>query len=122
MLKQRTLLNSVRASGIGLHSGKKVNMILRPAARNTGIIFRRLDLEPVEQIHALAENVTDTMLGTTIAKNDSSVMTVEHLLAAFAGLGIDNALIDLDGPEVPIMDGSSASFIFLPTELGTLSL
>ena len=118
MLKQRTLSNSVRASGVGLHSGEKVNMTLRPAAKDTGIIFRRLDIEPIQQIPARAESVIDTMLGTTIAKKNASVMTVEHILAAFAGLGIDNALIDLDGPEVPIMDGSSASFIFLIESAG----
>jgi UDP-3-O-[3-hydroxymyristoyl] N-acetylglucosamine deacetylase len=118
VLKQRTLSNSIRASGVGLHSGEKVNMTLRPAAKDTGIIFRRLDIEPIQQIPALAKNVIDTMLGTTIAKKNASVMTVEHILAAFAGLGIDNALIDLDGPEVPIMDGSSASFIFLIESAG----
>ena len=118
MLKQRTLSNSIRASGVGLHSGEKVNMTLRPAAKDTGIIFRRLDIEPIQQIPARAESVIDTMLGTTIAKKNASVMTVEHILAAFAGLGIDNALIDLDGPEVPIMDGSSASFIFLIESAG----
>ena len=118
MLKQRTLSNSIRASGVGLHSGEKVNMTLRPAAKDTGIIFRRLDIEPIQQIPALAKSVIDTMLGTTIAKKNASVMTVEHILAAFAGLGIDNALVDLDGPEVPIMDGSSASFIFLIESAG----
>ena len=118
MLKQRTLSNSVRASGVGLHSGEKVNMTLRPAAKDTGIIFRRLDIEPIQQIPALAKSVIDTMLGTTIAKKNASVMTVEHILAAYAGLGNDNALIDLDGPEVPIMDGSSASFIFLIESAG----
>lgn len=118
MLKQRTLSNSIKASGVGLHSGEKVNMTLRPAAKDTGIIFRRLDIEPIQQIPARAESVIDTMLGTTIAKKNASVMTVEHILAAFAGLGIDNALIDLDGPEVPIMDGSSASFIFLIESAG----
>ncbi len=118
MLKQRTLSNSVRASGVGLHTGEKVNMTLRPAAKNSGIIFRRLDVKPLQHIPALAENVTDTILGTTISKKNASVMTVEHILAAFAGLGIDNALIDLDGPEVPIMDGSSASFIFLIESAG----
>jgi len=118
VLKQRTLSNSIRASGVGLHSGEKVNMTLRPAAKDTGIIFRRLDIEPIQQIPALAKSVIDTMLGTTIAKKNASVMTVEHILAAFAGLGIDNALVDLDGPEVPIMDGSSASFIFLIESAG----
>ncbi len=118
MLKQRTLSSIVKASGVGLHTGEKVQIALRPAAQNTGIIFRRIDLDPVQQIKALAENVTDTMLGTSIGNNNASVMTVEHLLAAFAGLGIDNVLVDLHGPEVPIMDGSSASFVFLIESAG----
>ena len=118
MLKQRTLSSIVKASGVGLHTGEKVQIALRPAAQNTGIVFRRVDLDPVQQIQALAENVTDTMLGTSIGNNSASVMTVEHLLAAFAGLGIDNVLIDLHGPEVPIMDGSSASFVFLIESAG----
>ena len=118
MLKQRTLSSIVKASGVGLHTGEKVQIALRPAAQNTGIVFRRIDLDPVQQIQALAENVTDTMLGTSIGNNSASVMTVEHLLAAFAGLGIDNVLVDLHGPEVPIMDGSSASFVFLIESAG----
>ncbi len=118
MLKQRTLSTIVKASGIGLHTGEKVQISLRPAAENTGIIFRRIDLDPVQQIKALAENVTDTTLGTSIGNNNASIMTVEHLLAAFAGLGIDNALVDLHGPEVPIMDGSSAPFVFLIESAG----
>ena len=118
MLKQRTLSSIVKASGVGLHTGEKVQIALRPAAQNTGIIFRRIDLDPVQQIEALAENVTDTTLGTSIGNNNASVMTVEHLLAAFAGLGIDNVLVDLHGPEVPIMDGSSASFVFLIESAG----
>ena len=118
MLKQRTLSSIVKASGVGLHTGEKVQIALRPAAQNTGIVFRRVDLDPVQQIQALAENVTDTMLGTSIGNNSASVMTVEHLLAAFAGLGIDNVLVDLHGPEVPIMDGSSASFVFLIESAG----
>jgi len=118
MLKQRTLSSIVKASGVGLHTGEKVQIALRPAAQNTGIIFRRIDLDPVQQIEALAENVTDTTLGTSIGNNYASVMTVEHLLAAFAGLGIDNVLVDLHGPEVPIMDGSSASFVFLIESAG----
>ena len=118
MLKQRTLSSIVKASGVGLHTGEKVQIALRPAAQNTGIIFRRIDLDPVQQIEALAENVTDTMLGTSIGNNNASVMTVEHLLAAFSGLGIDNVLVDLHGPEVPIMDGSSASFVFLIESAG----
>ena len=118
MLKQRTLSTIVKASGIGLHTGEKVQISLRPAAENTGIIFRRIDLDPVQQIKASAENVTDTTLGTSIGNNNASIMTVEHLLAAFAGLGIDNALVDLHGPEVPIMDGSSAPFVFLIESAG----
>ena len=118
MLKQRTLSSIVKASGIGLHTGEKVQISLRPAAENTGIIFRRIDLDPVQQIKASAENVTDTTLGTSIGNNNASIMTVEHLLAAFAGLGIDNVLVDLHGPEVPIMDGSSASFVFLIESAG----
>ncbi len=118
MLKQRTLSTIIKASGIGLHTGEKVQISLRPAAENTGIIFRRIDMDPVQQIKALAENVTDTMLGTSIGNNNASIMTVEHLLAAFAGLGIDNVLVDLHGPEVPIMDGSSASFVFLIESAG----
>jgi UDP-3-O-[3-hydroxymyristoyl] N-acetylglucosamine deacetylase len=112
------LSSIVKASGVGLHTGKEVQIVLRPAAQNTGIIFRRIDLDPVQQIEALAENVTDTTLGTSIGNNNASVMTVEHLLAAFAGLGIDNVLVDLHGPEVPIMDGSSASFVFLIESAG----
>jgi len=118
VLKQRTLSTIIKASGIGLHTGEKVQISLRPAAENTGIIFRRIDLDPVQQIKASAENVTDTTLGTSIGNNNASIMTVEHLLAAFAGLGIDNALVDLHGPEVPIMDGSSAPFVFLIESAG----
>jgi len=118
VLKQRTLSSIVKASGVGLHTGEKVQIALRPAAQNTGIIFRRIDLDPVQQIKALAENVIDTTLGTSIGNNNASIMTVEHLLAAFAGLGIDNVLVDLHGPEVPIMDGSSASFVFLIESAG----
>ena len=118
MLKQRTLSSIVKASGVGLHTGEKVQITLKPAAQNTGIIFRRIDLDPVQQIKALAENVTDTTLGTSIGNNNASIMTVEHLLAAFAGLGIDNVLVDLHGPEVPIMDGSSAPFVFLIESAG----
>ncbi len=97
MLKQRTLSSIVKASGIGLHTGEKVQIALRPAAQNTGIIFRRIDLDPVQQIKALAENVIDTTLGTSIGNNNASIMTVEHLLAAFAGLGIDNVLVVKSG-------------------------
>jgi UDP-3-O-[3-hydroxymyristoyl] N-acetylglucosamine deacetylase len=113
MLRQRTLKNSIRATGIGLHSGRKVYMTIRPAAENTGIVFRRLDLEPPVDILADAHSVGDTTLGTSLVQGGASVATVEHLMAALAGLGIDNAYIDLSAPEVPIMDGSAAPFVFL---------
>jgi UDP-3-O-[3-hydroxymyristoyl] N-acetylglucosamine deacetylase len=117
-LKQRTLRDSIRATGIGLHSGAKVYMTLRPAPANTGIVFRRLDLpEPVD-IPADALSVTQTTLGTTLERGAGKVATVEHLMSAFAGLGIDNAFIDLTAPEVPIMDGSAAPFVFLLQSAG----
>ena len=118
MLNQRTLKTTIRATGIGLHSGRKVFMTLRPAAPNSGIIFRRVDLaEPVD-IRARAENVGDTMLGTTLVNGDVKVSTVEHLLSAFAGLGIDNAFVELSAVEVPIMDGSAGPFVFLLQSAG----
>ena len=113
MLHQRTLGKTISAAGVGLHSGEKVEITLRPASEDSGIRFRRVDCDPIQEIKAHANNVTDTRLGTTISQNNVSVMTVEHLLAAFAGLGIDNACIDIHGPEIPIMDGSAASFILL---------
>ena len=118
MLRQRTLKTSIRATGVGLHSGRKVYMTLRPASDNTGIVVRRLDLDPPVDIPADAHNVGDTMLGTSLVKGDVTVATVEHLLSAFAGLGIDNAYVDLSAPEVPIMDGSAAPFVFLLQSAG----
>jgi len=118
MLKQRTLKNSIRATGVGLHSGTKVYMTLRPAAENTGIIFRRVDLDPPVDIPADAFRVGETLLGTTLVEGDTKVATVEHLMAAFAGLGIDNAYVDLSAAEVPIMDGSAAPFVFLLQSAG----
>lgn len=118
MLKQRTLKNCIRATGVGLHTGEKVYMTLRPAAPNTGIIFRRVDLEQPIEISAFAENVGETMLGTTIVNGDVRISTVEHLLSALAGLGIDNAYVDLSAPEVPIMDGSAGPFVFLLQSAG----
>ncbi|HAT51037.1 MAG: UDP-3-O-acyl-N-acetylglucosamine deacetylase [Nitrospirae bacterium] len=113
MYFQRTLKNSIRCTGIGLHGGKKVYLSLRPAPENTGIVFHRTDQKGA-LIPAKVENVTDTRLCSTIANADGvQVSTVEHLLAAFVGLGVDNAFVDLDGPEVPIMDGSAAPFVFL---------
>src|SRR6186713_1003752 len=118
MVGQRTLKNSIRASGVGLHSGKKVLMTLRPALADTGIVFRRTDLLNGEDIPARADNVGDTALGTTLVKGDSKVSTVEHLLSAFAGLGIDNAVVELSAGEVPIMDGSAGPFVFLLQSAG----
>jgi UDP-3-O-[3-hydroxymyristoyl] N-acetylglucosamine deacetylase len=117
MLTQRTLKNTIHATGVGLHNGKKVLMTLRPAPVNTGIVFRRTDLpEPVD-IPARADHVVDTMLGTTLANIDGDskarVHTVEHLMSALAGLGIDNLFVELSAPEVPIMDGSAGPFVFL---------
>ena len=117
-MKQRTLKESVRATGIGLHGGEKVYMTLRPAPANTGIVFRRIDLaEPVD-IPAAALNVTETMLGTTLEHQGARVGTVEHLLSAMAGLGIDNAFVELTAAEVPILDGSAAPFVFLLQSAG----
>jgi UDP-3-O-[3-hydroxymyristoyl] N-acetylglucosamine deacetylase len=118
MLKQRTLKNAIRATGIGLHTGRKVFMTLRPAAANTGIVFRRVDLQPPADVAADALNVSDTTLGTTLGLGEARVATVEHLLSAMAGLGVDNAYVDLTAPEVPIMDGSAAPFVFLLQSAG----
>src|SRR5215510_9434427 len=118
MVGQRTLKNSIRASGVGLHTGKKVLMVLRPALADTGIVFRRTDLPNSEDIPARAENVGETALGTTLVKGDSKVSTVEHLLSAFAGLGIDNAIVELSAGEIPIMDGSAGPFVFLLQSAG----
>lgn len=118
MLRQRTLKNSIRATGIGLHTGDKVFMTLRPAAPDSGIIFRRVDLDPPVDIPATAFNVGQTMLGTVIEVGDAKVSTIEHLMSAFAGLGIDNAYVDVSAAEVPIMDGSAGPFVFLLQSAG----
>ena len=118
MIKQRTLKNIIRATGVGLHTGDKVYMTLRPAAPNTGIIFRRTDLNPPVDIRARQDNVGDTRLSTTLVNGAARVSTVEHLLSAMAGLGIDNAYVDLSAPEVPIMDGSAGPFVFLLQSAG----
>ena len=112
MLKQRTLRNAINATGIGLHTGIKVHMDLLPAEVNSGIRFIRTDIDPFMEIPALAENVGETSMSTTLVKDDIKVHTIEHLLSAIAGLGIDNCIIKLDGPEVPIMDGSASPFVF----------
>ena len=118
MLEQRTLKNVIRATGIGLHTGKKIYLTLRPAAVDTGIVFRRVDLEPPMDIKAISKNVGDTILSTTLCKGDVKISTVEHLLSAMAGLGIDNAYVDLTAEEVPIMDGSAGPFVFLLQSAG----
>ena len=118
MIRQCTLKNVIRASGVGLHSGRKVYLSLRPAPANTGIIFRRVDLDDVVEIKACPENVGDTTLSTTLSRGNVCVSTVEHLLSAMAGLGIDNAYVDVSAPEVPIMDGSAGPFVFLIQSAG----
>ena len=118
MIKQRTLKNTIRATGIGLHSGEKVYLTLRPAPVDTGIIFIRTDLEPAVEIVAKATNVGDTTLSTSLSNGDVKVSTVEHLLSAMAGLGIDNVYVELSAAEVPIMDGSAGPFVFLLQSAG----
>lgn len=118
MIKQRTLKNIVRATGVGLHTGEKVYLTLRPAAVNTGIVFRRVDLPQPVEIKASPDHVGDTRLSSTLEWEEVKVSTVEHLMSAFAGLGIDNAYVDLSAPEVPIMDGSSSPFVFLLQSAG----
>ncbi len=118
MIKQRTLKNIVRATGVGLHTGQKVYLTLRPAAPNTGIVFRRVDLEPVVEIQANPYAVKDTRLSSCLEKDDARVQTVEHLMSALAGLGIDNVFVELSAGEVPIMDGSASPFVFLIQSAG----
>jgi len=118
MIKQRTLKNVIRATGVGIHSGEKVFLTLRPAAPDSGIIFRRVDFALRNEILARAEHVGDTSLSTTLTRGDVRIMTVEHLLSALAGLGIDNAYVDLSAPEVPIMDGSAGPYVFLIQSAG----
>jgi len=118
MVKQRTLKNLIRAVGVGVHTGKKVYITLRPAPVNTGVVFRRVDLNPVIDVPALEENVGDTTLSSCLVKNGVRIATIEHLMSAFAGLGIDNVYVDISAPEVPIMDGSAAPFVFLIRSAG----
>ena len=118
MIRQRTLKNVIRATGVGLHTGEKVYLTLRPAAADSGIIFRRVDLDEPVEIPAIPENVGDTTLSTTLIKDGVRISTVEHLLSAMAGLGIDNAYVDLNAAEVPIMDGSAGPFVFLIQSAG----
>ena len=118
MLRQRTLRNAIESVGVGLHTGDEVYLTLAPAPVDTGIVFRRVDLEPVVEIPARAENVGDTTLSTCLMADGQRISTVEHLLSALAGLGIDNAIIDVSAPEVPIMDGSAGPFVSLIRTVG----
>ncbi len=118
MIKQRTLKNVIQTTGVGLHTGAKVALALRPAAPNTGIVFRRIDLAQPVEIAAVPHHVGDTRLSTTLERAGVKVQTIEHLMSAFAGLSIDNAYVDLTAAEVPIMDGSAAPFVFLLQSAG----
>ncbi|MGB2115350.1 MAG: UDP-3-O-acyl-N-acetylglucosamine deacetylase [Porticoccaceae bacterium] len=118
MVKQRTLKNAIQASGVGLHTGEKVYMTLHPSAPDTGVVFRRTDLNPMVEIPAQAKNVGDTTLSTTLIKDGTRVSTVEHLMSALAGMGIDNVMVDVSAAEIPIMDGSAAPFVFLLQSAG----
>jgi len=118
MAQQRTLKNVIRATGVGLHSGEKVYMTLRPAPVDKGIVFRRIDLDPIVEIPADASLVSETTLCTGLSRNGAKVMTVEHLMSAMAGLGIDNAYVELSSAELPIMDGSAGPFVFLLQSAG----
>lgn len=122
MLRQRTLKNPIRATGVGLHTGQKVYMTLQPARANQGIVFRRTDLSPSVDIRANAFSVGETTLATTLVENGVRVQTVEHLLSAMAGLGVDNAIIELSSDELPIMDGSAGPFVFLIQSAGIQEL
>lgn len=118
MLKQRTLKSIVKATGVGLHSGAKVTLVLRPAQVNTGVVFRRVDLFPPVDLKANALSVGDTRLASCLEQGDTKVATVEHLMSALAGLGIDNIYVDVDAAEMPIMDGSAGTFVFLLQSAG----
>ncbi len=118
MFKQRTLAQTVEAVGIGVHSGRKVRLVMHPATPDTGIVFRRVDMDPELDIPALPLNVNDTRMATTINVGNAVVATIEHLMSALSGLGVDNVLIEVDATEIPIMDGSGSSFVFLLREAG----
>ncbi|HWU84074.1 MAG TPA: UDP-3-O-acyl-N-acetylglucosamine deacetylase [Rhodocyclaceae bacterium] len=118
MLKQRTLKTLVRATGVGLHSGVKVRMTLRPAPVDTGIVFRRVDLDPPVDLPARPHGVGDTRMASTLQQGEAKLSTIEHLMSALAGLGVDNIYVDVDAPELPIMDGSAAPFVFLLQSAG----
>ena len=118
MLRQRTIGRAVSVAGVGLHSGETARITIRPAAADAGVVFRRIDLDVVEPVAAVVGNVVDTQLATTLGRGDVRIGTVEHLLAAFAGLGVDNAIVDVHGPELPVMDGSAEPFVGLLRSAG----
>lgn len=118
MLRQRTLKTVIKTTGVGLHSGAKVSLVLRPAQADTGVVFRRVDLDPPVDLKADPFGVGDTRMASCLEQNGAKVATVEHLMSALAGLGIDNIYIDVDAPELPIMDGSAAPFVFLLQSAG----
>ena len=118
MLKQRTLKTSIKTTGVGLHTGARVEIVLRPAAPDTGIVFHRVDLPLPVSIPADALHVGDTRLSSTLVRDGASISTVEHLMSALAGLGVDNLHVDVAGPEIPIMDGSAGPFVFLLQSAG----
>lgn len=118
MLVQRTLTNPISATGVGLHSGRQIKLNLFPADEDTGIIFRRIDLNPQVEIKAIVDNVGATTLATTLVEGETQIATIEHLMSAFAGLGIDNVIVEVDDMEVPIMDGSASPFVFLIQSAG----
>ena len=120
MLKQRTLKNPIKTTGVGLHTGARVEIVLRPAAPDTGIVFHRIDLAHPVSLPAHASNVGDTRLSSTLRRDGASISTVEHLMSALAGLGIDNLHVDVAGPEIPIMDGSAGPFVFLLQSAGVV--
>lgn len=118
MICQRTLTNNIGATGVGLHTGCQVHLTLKPAPEDAGIIFRRVDLDPVVDIPATPRFVSDTRMSTTLTRGEATISTVEHLMSALAGLGVDNAYVEVDAPEVPIMDGSASPFVFLIQSAG----
>ena len=120
MIKQRTIKQTASAVGIGLHSGRKVKLVMRPAPPDTGIVFRRVDITPAVDLPSRAESVNDTRLATTLNEGKVIVSTIEHLMSALNGLAIDNLIVEIDAPEIPIMDGSGATFVYLIRNAGIL--
>jgi UDP-3-O-[3-hydroxymyristoyl] N-acetylglucosamine deacetylase len=122
MAKQRTLQNPIRCNGVGLHTGQQIHLAILPAPANTGIVFRRVDLNPPVEIQATPQSVGETTLSTCLIKDDVRVSTVEHLMSAMAGLGVDNAIVEINSAEIPIMDGSADPFVFLIQSAGVIEL